>query len=58
MNQPELANRKHLIVAKGLIIRKEWLDKILNNGKHWEMRSTHTKQRGIIKLIEAEVDML
>jgi hypothetical protein len=45
-------------VAKGLIIRKEWLDKILNNGKHWEMRSTHTKQRGIIKLIEAEVDML
>lgn len=40
-------------MAKGLIIRKEWLDKILNNGKHWEMMSTHTKQRGIIKLIEA-----
>ncbi len=38
---------------KGLIIRKQWLDKILNNGKHCEMRSTHTKQRGIIKLIEA-----
>ena len=40
-------------MAKGLIIRKEWLDKILNNGKHWEMRSTHTKQRGVVKLIEA-----
>lgn len=38
---------------KGLIIRKKWLDKILNDGKHWEMRSTHTNHRGIIKLIEA-----
>lgn len=40
-------------MAKGLIIRKEWLDKILNDGKHWEMRATHTNQRGLIKLIEA-----
>jgi|TARA_B100001059_G_scaffold235734_1_gene282536 hypothetical protein len=40
-------------MTKGLIIRKEWLDKILNNGKHWEMRATQTNQRGIIKLIEA-----
>lgn len=40
-------------MAKGLIIRKEWLDKILNTGKHWEMRATHTRQRGLIKLIEA-----
>jgi hypothetical protein len=40
-------------MSKGLIIRKEWLDKILNHGKHWEMRSTHTKHRGVIQLIEA-----
>jgi len=40
-------------MAKGLIIRRKWLDKILNNGKHWEMRATQTNQRGIIKLIEA-----
>ena len=38
---------------KGLIVRKEWMDKIFYHGKHWEMRSTHTKQRGRIKLIEA-----
>jgi hypothetical protein len=35
-------------------VRKEWLDKILNNGKRWEMRSTHTKARGLIKLIESK----
>lgn len=38
---------------KGLIIKKEWLEKIFNNGKHWEMRSTRTNVRGIIKLIES-----
>lgn len=43
---------------KGLIIRKQWLDKILNNGKCWEMRSTHTKARGTIKLIEAGSGMI
>lgn len=40
-------------MAKGLIIRKEWLGKIFNHGKHWEMRSTQTKARGLIKLIES-----
>lgn len=45
-------------MAKGLIIRKEWLDKIFNSGKHWEMRSTHTNQRGRIKLIEAGSGMI
>lgn len=39
--------------AKGLIIRKDWLDKIFNHGKCWEMRSSHTKYRGMINLIEA-----
>jgi hypothetical protein len=42
-----------MVENKGLIIKKEWLDKIFNNGKHWEMRSTQTKQRGVIKLIES-----
>jgi hypothetical protein len=45
-------------MAKGLIIRKEWIDKIFNSGKHWEMRSTHTNQRGTIKLIEAGSGMI
>lgn len=40
-------------MGKGLIIRKEWLRKIFFEGKHWEMRSTATKQRGRIFLIEA-----
>lgn len=38
---------------KGLLIRKPWLDRIFYHGKHWEMRSTHTKQRGLVYLIEA-----
>jgi hypothetical protein len=38
---------------KALIIRKEWLDQILNGTKTWEMRSRPTKVRGRILLIEA-----
>jgi len=38
---------------KALIIRKCWLDKIFEEGKTWEMRSTKTKIRGRICLIEA-----
>ena len=30
------------MLKKGLIIRKEWLDKIFNEGKVWEMRSSCT----------------
>jgi len=41
------------MVEKGLIIRKPWLDKIFQEGKRWEMRSTRTKVRGLIKLIES-----
>lgn len=40
-------------MEKGLIIRKVWLDKILDEGKVWEMRSTRTKVTGKIGLIEA-----
>ena len=38
---------------KCLIVQKKWLDKILDEGKTWEMRSTKTKVRGQIGLIEA-----
>jgi hypothetical protein len=45
-------------VSKGLIIRKEWLDKILYHGKRWEMRSTDTKYRGVVKLIQAKSGLI
>lgn len=38
---------------KGLIIKKQYLDLIFDNGKVWEMRSTRTKVRGRIGLIES-----
>jgi hypothetical protein len=38
---------------KALIIRKEWLDMILDGSKTWEMRSRPTNVRGRILLIEA-----
>jgi hypothetical protein len=39
-------------MEKGLIIKKVWLDKIFDEGKVWEMRTTKTKVRGKIGLIE------
>ena len=41
-------------MSKALIIKKEWLDRIFDNGKIWEMRSTNTKIRGKIQLIESK----
>lgn len=38
---------------KGIIIRKEWLELILSGKKTWEMRSSKTKHRGLVFLIEA-----
>ena len=38
---------------RALIIKKEWLDKIFNEGKIWEMRTTRTKIRGKVGLIES-----
>ena len=38
---------------RGLIIKKEWLDKIFDEGKIWEMRSSKTSIRGRIALIES-----
>lgn len=45
-------------MERALIVRKEWLDKILDGGKVWEMRSTHTWIRGRIGLIEAGTGMI
>jgi len=36
-----------------LIIKKKWLDLILNDYKIWEIRSSDTKKRGRIALIES-----
>lgn len=38
---------------RGLIIKKEWLDCIFDKNKLWEMRSSPTKIRGRIGLIES-----
>jgi len=38
---------------KGLIIKKEWLDKIFDEGKVWEMRTRNTSIRGQVGLIES-----
>lgn len=40
-------------MKRALIIKKNWLDKIFNDGKRWEMRSRNTKIRGKIGLIES-----
>ena len=40
-------------MERALIIKKNWLDKIFNDGKRWEMRSRNTKIRGKIGLIES-----
>lgn len=39
------------VISRGLIIREEPLDRILNGAKTWEMRSAHTKIRGPVALI-------
>ncbi|MFV7772442.1 hypothetical protein [Shewanella marisflavi] len=43
---------------KGLIIRREWLNKIFRQGKSWEMRATDTKHRGETALIEAGTGLI
>lgn len=40
-------------MGRALIIKKQWLDLIFDNGKVWEMRSTKTNIRGTIGLIES-----
>jgi len=38
-------------IIKGLIIDTPHIDNILSGQKTWEMRSTQTKQRGLVALI-------
>lgn len=38
---------------KGLIIKEKWLNKIFNKTKTWEIRSSNTKIRGKIYLIQS-----
>jgi hypothetical protein len=45
-------------VRKGLIIKKVWLDKIFDEGKVWEMRSTKTNLRGKVGLIESGTGLI
>lgn len=40
-------------ITRALIIKKEYLDKIFDNNKLWEMRSSKTNIRGRIGLIES-----
>lgn len=40
-------------MQRALIVKKEWLDKIFDNGKVWEMRSTITNIRGKVGVIES-----
>tara|TARA_R100000093_G_C1869556_1_gene50896 strand:- start:6 stop:377 length:372 start_codon:yes stop_codon:yes gene_type:complete len=53
------------MMNRALIIRKEYLDQILGGDKVWEMRTSRTKVRGRIGLIEqgsglivGEVDLI
>lgn len=38
---------------KGLIIKKPWIDYILDGKKTWEIRGCNTKTRGQIELIQS-----
>lgn len=41
-----------LLPDRGLVIRKPWIDRILNGEKTWELRSKPTQVRGEIALIQ------
>jgi hypothetical protein len=45
-------------IKKALIVKKEHLDKIFDEGKVWEMRATRTKVRGKIGLIESGTGLI
>jgi len=45
-------------IERALIIKKVWLDKIFNEGKVWEMRSSRTYIRGRIGLIESGTGLI
>jgi len=39
--------------VRGLLIKKPWLDEILDGAKRWEIRGSRTTRRGEIALIES-----
>ncbi len=41
------------MIQRSLIVKKYWLDKIFDEGKVWEMRTTKTSITGIVGLIES-----
>ena len=43
---------------RGLIVRREWLNRIYDNGKRIEMRTRNTKIRGRIAFIEAKSGLI
>lgn len=43
---------------KALIIKKPWIDYILNGSKVWEIRGCNTKMRGIIELIQSGSELV
>ena len=45
-------------IDRALVVKKVWLDKILDNGKIWEMRTTKTYVRGVVGLIEAGTGLI
>jgi hypothetical protein len=45
-------------IKKALIVKKPWLDKIFDEGKVWEMRTTRTKITGKIGLIESGTGLI
>jgi hypothetical protein len=40
-------------IDRALIIKKEWADKIFDEGKVWEMRTSKTNKRGRIGIVES-----
>lgn len=45
-------------IKRALVVKKEWLDKILDHGKVWEMRTTKTKITGRIGLIQSGTGLI
>jgi phage pi2 protein 07 len=47
-----------MIIERSLINKKEWLELIFDGGKVWEMRTTQTKVRGRVGLIESGTGLI
>lgn len=53
-----MSKTKNQVITRALIVKKEWLDLIFDGGKVWEMRSTKTKIKGRIALIESGTGLI